>query len=489
MDELNECLRTVRRRLYLQRIWNGISFGLLLISPLACCLAFARSMDWLAIPWPYIVGCLAVGPAVGSVRALFQPPRNHEAAVAIDRACALKDRVVSALNFLNRSKEQSACETLQIKDAQQQVADVDATKVIPITPPKSWLWGLGVSFVTLLIVGFGGPQPKAVAVLAPDETVVAQADALHEQVEELNEFVAEETDSEMADIVKQLATRLEELQQPGVTPRDAMATLSEMETVLQIKQAQLVDPQTDAQLAEIGKALSLSNEMKPAGEAMAQGELKRAASKLSQLEMPALDKQTETAITEQLKQISEQNSESRNQKTNDAATKTAESLRQQDTTKFKEGMQELAEESRKQDRRNTVADMLQRQLQAMSDSKSEFASALRLPGSRKNNAANMWGLGEGENKTGPSTEQLQGQNQLDLQGQQTEQGESETEMVTAPPTEQEAVRRYREQSTKYEQLSESVLKSERIPLGHRQTIRRYFELIRPQEQQEDTAIE
>lgn len=481
MDELNQCLRAVRRRLYLQQIWNGISFGLMLISPLACCLAFTRSMDWLAIPWPYIVGCLAVGPAVGSVRALLQPPRNHEAAVAIDRACALKDRVVSALSFLNSSKGPSACETLQIEDTQLRVVGVDATRVIPIAPPRSWLWGLGVSFVTLLFVGFGGPQTNAVAVLEPDETIVAQADALHEQIEELNEFVVHETDSEMADMFKQLATQLEELKQPGVTPRDAMATLSDMEAILQVKQAQLLDPQTDAQLAEIGEALSLSKEMKPAGEAMAQGELKRAASELSQLDMPALDKQTETAITEQLKQISKQNSESRNQKTNDAAKKTAEALRQQDATKFKAGMQELAEESRKQDRRNTVAEMLQRQLQAMSDSKSEFASALRLPGSRKNNTANMWGLGEGESKTGPSTEQLQGQNQLDLQGQQTEQGESETETVTAPPEEQEAVRRYREQSTKYEQLSESVLESERIPPGHRQTIRRYFELIRPRD--------
>jgi hypothetical protein len=481
MDELNQCLRTVRKRLHLQRIWNGVSAGLMWGSPLACCLAFVRAMDWLAIPWPFILGCLAAGPLVGLVRALLQPPRQQEAAAAIDRACALKDRVVSALNFLSRSKEQSACQILQLEDTRQHVAEVDATRVVPITPPKSWVWGLGVSFVTLLFVGFGGPQPKAVAVLTPDETIVAQADALQEQIEELNEFVAHETDSEMADLVKQLAAQLEELKQPGVTPRDAMATLSEMEAILQAKQAQLIDPQTDAQLAEIGKALSLSKEMKPAGEAMAQGELKRAASELSQLDMPALEKQTETAITEQLEQISEQNSKSRNQKTNEAAKKTAEALRQQDATKFKAGVQELAEESRKQDRRNTVADMLQRQLQAMNDSKSEFASALSLPGSRKNNAANMWGLGEGENKTGPATDRLEAENQMDLTGQQTEQGESETELVTAPPAAQEAVRRYREQSAKYEQLSESVLKSERIPLGHRQTIRRYFELIRPQD--------
>jgi hypothetical protein len=487
MDELTQCLRIVRRRLHLQQIWNQVSAGLIVVSPLACGLAVFRSMDWLAIPWPCIFGWLAAGPVVGSIRALLQPPQDCQAATEIDNTCALKDRVTTAINFQNRSKEQSACQMLQLEDVRQHLLNIDAKKVIPLVPPKSWMWGLSVTFVTLLIAGFGGPHRNAAAVLAPNETVVAQANALQQQIKELDTFVTEEVDPEMANMIQQLAARLEELQQPGTTPRKAMATLSKMEAVLQSKQAQLIDPQTDAQLAEIGEALSLSKEMRPAGQAMAQGELKRAASELSELEMPVLTQQTETTITEQLEQLSNQKSKSRNPKTDNAAKNTAEALRQQDATKFKESMKELAEESRKQDRRNTVTEMLQRQLQALVDSKAEFASALRLPGSRKNKAADMWGLGEGENKSGPSTEQIQGQNQLDLTGQQTEEGESETETVSAGPAAQEAVRRYREQSGKYEQLSESVLKSERIPLGHRQTIRRYFELIRPQKQQDDST--
>lgn len=68
---------------------------------------------------------------------------------------------------------------------------------------------------------------------------------------------------------------------------------------------------------------------------------------------------------------------------------------------------------------------------------------------------------------------------MNLQGQESSQGDVDVETESSDEQQQEAVRAYNQKVAEYEALSESVLESESIPLGHRQTIRKYFELIRP----------
>ena len=71
-----------------------------------------------------------------------------------------------------------------------------------------------------------------------------------------------------------------------------------------------------------------------------------------------------------------------------------------------------------------------------------------------------------------------------LTGQQSDDGDVETETTHTPEASQEAQREYSEKFAKYNKLTESVLENEPIPLGHRQTIRKYFESI-PAERRPD----
>ena len=63
-----------------------------------------------------------------------------------------------------------------------------------------------------------------------------------------------------------------------------------MEASLQEMQKQLNDPGTEAQVQEIGEALSLADATAAAGQAMSKGDLEKAAAELAKMEMPELDR-------------------------------------------------------------------------------------------------------------------------------------------------------------------------------------------------------
>jgi hypothetical protein len=335
----------------------------------------------------------------------------------------------------------------------------------------------------------GTPAEQAVAEVTSNSVVIAQADTLENSLKELQEFDAENIDPEMEELLRELTKRLDALRQPGVNPREALARLSEMEAVLQEKQQELQSPDTEAQLAEIGTALSLSDEMQTAGEAMAKGELDKAAEELASLEMPELDPQTKKAITEKLDDVRKNESRGTNRKLKEAAAQTAAGLSRKNHSKFQEGMEGLAGECKKQGRRKKLSDLLKKQCRCLSECKGECESEYRKTGSGNGKGGNQWGLGKSDNPAEDKTSKLHANNRMNITGQESAGGDIDVETMTAPETAQEAVRRYRDQSEKYEQLTESVLDSEPIPLGHRQTIRRYFEMIRPQSGEVDAVNE
>ena len=88
---------------------------------------------------------------------------------------------------------------------------------------------------------------------------------------------------------------------------------------------------------------------------------------------------------------------------------------------------------------------------------------------------------------GDQTAKQQAVSEMNLKGEDSGNGDSDTETEKGIEQQQEAVRQYRQNADKYEAMSETVLESESIPLGHRQVIRRYFELIRPTAVESDTA--
>jgi hypothetical protein len=269
-------------------------------------------------------------------------------------------------------------------------------------------------------------------------------------------------------------------------PKEALAKLSEMEAALQEQQERLNQDNIEAALQQVGDALALAEEMQAAGEAMAKGKMEKAAEELAKLELPELDRKTENAVTEQLQLVENQSNGAAKKKLKSAVQKMCQGLSGGDRSKFKEGIEGLAGECKKQGRRKKLSDLLRKQCQCLGECKSECEGACKSAGNKK--GGNNWGLGASGNQPGDKTSKLSTNPKMDIKGQESDQGDVDVETISSEEQSQEAVRQYRRHVEKYEQLSESVLSSEPIPLGHRQTIRRYFELIRPQGQETDEVV-
>lgn len=489
MEAIRTRVDAVHSRHQKQWIWQCVSVGLVGGGLAGCLLGLVRVFSTDAVGWAPIVLAVLAGPALGWVFAVLRPRPLREAAVSIDRRYGLKDRVATALGFLSDPNHASPLRELQIEDARSHVANIDPALVAPLRAPRSWLWGLGLSAGAVVLALVTTPPQPAVASVVSNDVVLAQADRMADELEELKDLNEKQADPEVEKLLKELAEKIEELKQPGVDPKEALAKLSEMEAALQKKQQQLSDPNIEASLQEVGETLSLAEPFRSAGAALSQGNLEQAAEELEKLELPKLDRKTERAITEKLDQQARQNpGDGARRALREALGQVSQGMTQGDRSRFKDGMKGLAGECKKQGQRKKLFDLLRKQCQCLSECKSECEGACKNDSDSNKKGGKHWGLARSGNELGDKTPLLKSGEQMKLTGQESDSGEVDTETMSSPEQEQDAVRQYREQVEKYEQLSESVLESEPIPLGHRQAIRRYFEMIRPQAAEMDTVL-
>jgi hypothetical protein len=489
MDLIRERVSAVRSRHQRQWMWQCCSWGLVLGGLFGCLLGAWRGMSGESIAWLTIALAVLSGPALGFLFSVLRPRPLREAAVSIDRRCGFKDRVTTALGFMAEGQPSAPIRELQIADAASYVATVDPVQVAPIRAPRSWPWGLALTFAAIVTGFLTAPQQQAVATVVTNDVVVGQALRMADELAELQQFNQQVPDPELQELLTELAAKIEELKQPGIDPKEALAKLSEMEAALQNKQAQLADQNLEAALQQVGEALALAEPLQSAGEAMSRGNMEKAADELARLEMPELDRKTEKALTEKLDQLAKNNADGGSRRgLLEATDKVSQGITQGDRGKFKDGMQGLAGECRKQGQRKKLADLLRKQCQCLAECKGECESECKNTADSNSKGGKNWGLARSGNEPGDKTPKLKTGPEMKLTGQESKSGESDIETISSPEQEQTAVRTYRQQVKKYEQLAESALESEPIPLGHRQTIRRYFELIRPQAAETDAVL-
>lgn len=326
-----------------------------------------------------------------------------------------------------------------------------------------------------------------------NEVVNRQAEKLQESLQELRAIQEEQKDPELEKLLQELQSVLQEMKEPGVDPKEAMAKLSKMESALMDMQTQLKDPESLAQMEKVGEALALSPAMAQAGNALAKGEMDKAAEQLAKLEMPELDRQTEKAMLEKLEQAKSQpnKNDGASQKKSEnsidkAAKQMSQGVSQGNRSKFSEGAKGLSGEAKKLSNKKKLSLLLKKQCQCVSECKSECESECQSQcESKSNKPGNKAGKSSGDKTPGDKTQQLAAKQQMKLKGQETGQGQSDIETEKSNPQEEESLRAYLEQAEKFESLSESALETESIPMGHRQTIRKYFESIRPSSDQVD----
>ncbi len=490
MATIHERVQLVRDRLQTQWTWECVSLGMIVGGLAGCCIGVARYAMSGSLSWVWVGVSLLAGPAAGVLFALIQARSIRSAAVAIDRSCGLKDRTETSLRFLASPTDDSPVRRLQIADTERHLSKVDPVFVAPIIAPRSFVWATALSCSAVVMAILSGPKFELIASAVSNEIVLKQASRVDAGLEELRQMQEEQKDPELEKLLREMAIKIEEMKQPGMDPKEALAKLSEMETSLQDMQKQLADPQSESQLKEVGKAMALAESLSAAGQAMSKGEMEKAAEELAKLEMPELDRKTEKAITEKLDQLKQNSGDgAQKQQLKEALGQLSQGLSQGDKSKFKDGANGLAGECKKQGQRKKLTDFLRKQCQCLSECKGECECECKNQAESNKKGGTKAGLARSGNEPGDKTAKMKTGPQMNIKGQESGQGDVDIETTTAPEQEQESIRQYKQNSEKYEALSESVLETESIPLGHRQTIRRYFEMIRPQGNETDAVLE
>jgi hypothetical protein len=391
--------------------------------------------------------------------------------------------------FLNRQdcQKSSELEELQLADAVRHLQRVEPQQVVPVEMPAAWRWAAFTTALAVILLCWptGRSQVNA-GPSQPIEAIVSEAEIVEEDLQTLLDQLPENHDPEIDTLIKELQAKANEMKEPGVDVREALAKMSEMQAALQAVAAQFNVAATDEQMKAIGEALQSAEALQQAGQALQDGKYEKAAEELAKLENPKLDRKESRAVSDKLQKASESSAQSGLKKLSDAAKEMSEGMKNDNPSQCKSGTCKLAECAKKQGNCKKIGDMLKKQCDKLGECKGNCQSNCQGNKMAKNPSLKA-GKGTNPDIQGERTDLAAKRNEEKIQGLKGEQGDSDTETITTPEGNETAKRGIKEVYSKYRKMSDAVLDSEDIPLGHRQTIRRYFEAIRPNA--EDAATE
>src|SRR5262249_13865532 len=131
--DVHEALRPVRRRLRLVLILRSVALGLLVGGFAGLLLGAYRLLlaPQGTVPGWLIAAAMVPPPLLGLIFGALRPQGWRLAAVTVDARYRLKDRAVTAVDFLRKS-EPTALHSLQLADAAEHLSKVSATDAVPL---------------------------------------------------------------------------------------------------------------------------------------------------------------------------------------------------------------------------------------------------------------------------------------------------------------------------------------------------------------------
>lgn len=493
-SEILSVLATVRRRQQWMSALRVLCFGLLggaaaalVVGAVHFTMAVGRSAfgRWVhtddVIPAEWGFGLLAAGALVGVLLALLRRGRWETAAIAVDGHYKLKDRTISALEFLESGGD--PLRELQIDDAARHLHGVNARQVAPFR--FTWempVAGLLVIVASVFLMWPSGVQPLEAATLEPLPGVLMAADEIKAGLEELEKAAEDTQDEELKELVEELQEDVEAMKLPGVELKEALETISEMQERMQQEQAQYNESLMDAQLQSLGGAMMAASDFQGAGSRLKEQDYEKAAEELEQLEQVNLQRREQRAMEEKLATLSATCEQLGLGQLADAMTTLGEGVSGGNNGKVREGTNRLARQVRRHQQRKVTQSLLRSQVNRLSECKgmcrNPRVGPQQLVNQQSKKPSESWGTSTTGNPYGDRNRIASMTNLQEITGQAGE-GPSDIELTSSPEGQEQARRDYQEVFEQYQQMSQAVLDSEPIPLGHRQTIRNYFELIRP----------
>jgi hypothetical protein len=491
LHELRGRLRDVRTR---QRLDRAMRWGLLTVIAGAALGSLLTLAAWLGVPvdaggvWKWIAGTAALAAVAGGA----WPTTWHSSARLVDGCYGLKDRTLTALDFASRPGH-DPLHTLQMHDALEHLSVVDARRVVPWTTGRllpAAVTALGV-MISLGLLPMAQRSSEATSPAGPLDVVLDQATFLEEtMLEELDELAKESTDPEVEKLAQEMKEAIEELKEPDVDQREALAKLSEMQAELAATVKALDVEQIDAQLEALAEALQVSDATEAASQALKADDYERAAGELEKIDASTMTKKQRDALAANMAKLAGNLVTGKKGQLGEAVQEVADGLADEDQVKFREGMCKAGGVCRKQGVRKKVSECLACQLNRLSECKGKCQGACPGPNGRAQKSdtpSNTAGRSASNRPMGEDKTKLDSRRREEhIEGTPGE-GPSDRETLSIAEARQHSARGYRERYTEFRKQMEEVLDREPLPLGHRETVRRYFEAIRPGAESEATT--
>lgn len=497
-EKISKPLDLVQKRCRVQRIFEGISWGLIVGSVavipllLAHVFGFADQIKPMFALFAFLFG----GTLLGSLVGFLSPIDPHDSARQTDQHYRFKDRLLTAKKLLGRQNRQKSTlmERLQLDDAVRHAEKVDPKAVVPYRLPQHFSWAMGttaLAFVIGLVSPYFNGHQQAVAA-AKIQEIVSAADLLQEELIEKLAELAEENPEEkgLKELSEKARELLAQLNESTTDRKESLATLSEMEQAIRSAMSEFQVEAVDASMKDLAEAMSAAEATRAASQAMKDGRYSKAAEELEKLDSDlskSMSKQERRAVAEQMKQALDKMNQRGQKNLLNAAKKLSEGLEKNDGQECKDGACQLAGECKKQSLRKGICEGLEGKLALLGLCKSECNGG-QCQGNqnggdntnKSDQASKNWGTGAAGNPTSGEETQLDSVREQQQVKGMIGAGESEYEKLTSDEaTQEQTSREFRQNFQEYRKMSEAVLQSEPIPLGQRQMIRRYFESIRP----------
>jgi hypothetical protein len=437
--------------------------------------------------WLMLSGCAGLATAGG----WLWPTSWQSSARLVDGVYGLKDRTSTALDFAARG-EADPIQSLQVQDAFEHLARVDAGHVVPWKAPRLAPAAIAalVLMIALGLLPMSRRESVANAPAGPLEVVLDQAALLEEtMVEDLEKLADDLDDAELKELAEEIKKAVEELKDPNVDQREALAMLSQMQATLAAAAEQLDVQEIDAQLQELAQALEVASATEAASQSLKASDYDQAAKELEKIEASTMSKKERDAVASNLSKLNSKLGQGKKGQLSQAVQEALEGLSSEDDSKSKEGFCKAAGVCRKQGLKKKISHCLACQLNRLSECKGCCQGGI---GNCRNVAksdhpSNSAGRGASNKPFGEEKTKLDSKRRdEDLVGAQGE-GPSERETLSTAEARQDAARSYRERYTEFKKQMEEVLDSEPLPLGHRETVRKYFEAIRPTSAESDAV--
>ena len=389
MRELDKPIGRVRRRMRWQRFLAALVWSLAGALALATVALAVERYTGTAIPgptwWPFAAASgLAVVLSV--ILAVVRGPNPTDAAVALDRAFGLNERLSTAITLPEPLRETPAGRAL-IADAIRHVADLDvATRFGLQLPRRAWVPLVPLALAGLILLGpewsrqiAAARSPDVAATATEKKELTKQSSALAQKAAQRRQEMDKAKFAEAEKLLAQIEKTANDLAKTPPAKKDqAMVTLNKLTDALKDRQKQLGSPeQVNRQLQQLqqmagdGPGDQFMKELAKGDYAKAAQEMKQireklAAGKMTEKEKEALKRQV-ADMAKQLEKLA--NLEKRKEQL-EAAKKNGGLTQEQ----FDKEMAKLNDQAKKLESLKKMADQLDQAQKAMAQGDTKKAA-------------------------------------------------------------------------------------------------------------------